>query len=101
MKKVLLVSKLVYHCTVATECECIFGKAIEIQLTKLFMSLFLSSAVCKIFYDNPDVADYYEHVTVGGVAMCVTVCNSRHSRPKTCYNKGICKLYRDTGPLCE
>ncbi|GAA6231001.1 mucin-2-like isoform X1 [Lates japonicus] len=63
--------------------------------------LFLSPAVCEELVNDPDVAEFYEPVPVHGVITCVTICNSLHSRPKTCYNKGTCRVYRDMGPLCE
>ncbi|XP_023279567.1 mucin-17-like [Seriola lalandi dorsalis] len=58
-------------------------------------------SVCKRSAEDDDVADHYEIVHVDGVLTCVTVCDSLHSRPKRCFNKGICRLYRFTGPLCE
>ncbi|XP_032400394.1 mucin-12 [Etheostoma spectabile] len=40
-------------------------------------------------------------VIVDGAIKCVTECNSLHPRPKTCYNKGICRLFSGSGPLCQ
>ncbi|AWO95827.1 putative cell wall protein DAN4-like [Scophthalmus maximus] len=58
-------------------------------------------SVCERSVSESDVAEYYESVSFNGAVICVTVCESLHSHSKTCYNKGICKLHRDTGPLCE
>lgn len=61
----------------------------------------LSPAVCKRMKNDPDMAKDYETVSVNGVLTCVTVCNSLHSHPKRCYNKGLCRVYRQLGPRCE
>ncbi|XP_078020627.1 uncharacterized protein LOC144459816 [Epinephelus lanceolatus] len=58
-------------------------------------------SVCERFVDNEDVVEYYEPVTAGGTITCATVCNSLHPHPKKCYHKGICRVYRNTGPLCH
>ncbi|XP_044198376.1 mucin-3B-like [Thunnus albacares] len=58
-------------------------------------------SVCQRFVDDPEHGKYYEAVSVDGAITCVTVCNSHHSHPKTCYNNGNCRVYRDIGPLCE
>lgn len=72
----------------------------DTELIELFMDLFLSTAVCEGFVENV-IAEYYEPVLVDGKISCVTVCDSLHSRPKMCYSKGHCRVYRDTGPVCE
>ncbi|TDG99929.1 hypothetical protein EPR50_G00199600 [Perca flavescens] len=58
-------------------------------------------SVCKSVVGNSDAVEYYESVLVDGAITCVTVCNSLHPHPKTCYNKGICRLFSSTGPLCQ
>ncbi|XP_071334215.1 mucin-12-like [Trachinotus anak] len=57
--------------------------------------------VCPSAVEDPGVIGYYEIKVVDGVTRCVTVCSSLHSDPKTCYNKGFCRVFRDIGPHCE
>ncbi|XP_068444220.1 mucin-12 [Clinocottus analis] len=57
--------------------------------------------VCEQFVNNTDIAKYYQPVPIDGMITCLTVCHSRHSHHKRCYNKGICTVYKATGPLCQ
>ncbi|XP_045920927.1 mucin-3A [Micropterus dolomieu] len=58
-------------------------------------------SLCERLLDNPDIAEFYEPVSVEGKIICVTACNSQHSHHKKCYNKGICNVFSSTGPYCE
>lgn len=60
----------------------------------------LSSAVCQQVGD-PVLAQYYQAVAVDGIYVCLTACSPRHSSPRICFNKGICRVYLGTGPVCE
>ncbi|KAG8006365.1 hypothetical protein GBF38_005635, partial [Nibea albiflora] len=62
---------------------------------------FFSPAVCDSTVTDPDLAIYYEPVRVEGSVKCVTMCDSRHSDHKKCYNKGECNVYRSVGALCK
>ncbi|XP_074480642.1 mucin-3A [Sebastes fasciatus] len=57
-------------------------------------------SVCEQFVKDPDVSKYYELVNIDGTMTCVTVCHSQHSDHKRCYNSGICRVYKASGPLC-
>nr|XP_043878045.1 mucin-3B-like isoform X2 [Solea senegalensis] len=58
-------------------------------------------ALCLNSVANPDVAQFYEPQTEqNGLLTCVTVCDRSHSTPKTCNNRGDCRVYKDTGPVC-
>ncbi|XP_070711364.1 mucin-17-like [Pempheris klunzingeri] len=56
---------------------------------------------CGHFVEDPDVAQYYQPLPIDGTIACVTVCHIQHSHHKRCYNKGVCKVYKVSGPFCE
>lgn len=62
----------------------------------------LSPAVCDRSSEDPDLADFYEAV-VGDdeKIICVTACDSLSKRYKKCFNKGVCQVFKQTGPLCK
>ncbi|XP_034532776.1 mucin-17-like [Notolabrus celidotus] len=61
----------------------------------------LKTGFCRTHLGDAGLADLYEAVEVDEGLTCVTACNPRHTSSKTCYNKGVCRVFEATGPLCE
>ncbi|KAL3046685.1 hypothetical protein OYC64_004635 [Pagothenia borchgrevinki] len=57
--------------------------------------------VCERIVNDADIVGFHEFANVTGVITCRTVCNSLHTKVKKCYNKGICRVYRNVGALCH
>ncbi|XP_031145836.1 uncharacterized protein LOC116043367 [Sander lucioperca] len=58
-------------------------------------------SICEQFVNESGVSVYYQPVHIDGKITCVTVCHSQHSHHKRCYNRGLCIVYKVTGPLCK
>lgn len=86
------------RCTKLEWTVCLFSSSFRFCLS--FFSCRVP-AVCEKFVEDVDVAEYYQPLQVDGKIRCVTVCHSQHSNHKRCYNKGICIVYKATGPLCK
>ncbi|XP_028419521.1 uncharacterized protein LOC114545453 [Perca flavescens] len=57
--------------------------------------------ICEELVKDTDIAIYYQPVHIDEKITCVTVCHSQHSHHKRCYNRGLCTVYKGTGPLCK
>nr|XP_020511967.1 mucin-3B-like [Labrus bergylta] len=58
-------------------------------------------SVCERLNEDADVTDFYQAAEVNNKVTCVTACHPKHDKHKTCYNKGVCKVFKATGPLCH
>ncbi|KAK0149386.1 Mucin-3B [Merluccius polli] len=59
-----------------------------------------SKGICGSIIPVPALLELYEAKYDKGW-ICVTMCDARHSTPKTCYHSGTCNVYTVIGPLCE
>ncbi|XP_041634881.1 uncharacterized protein LOC121504249 [Cheilinus undulatus] len=55
---------------------------------------------CAQTVEDTAILQYFEPLDVNGMLACVTPCHPRHSTPKTCHNKGLCMVFKGTGPIC-
>ncbi|XP_037537321.1 uncharacterized protein LOC119414295 [Nematolebias whitei] len=59
-------------------------------------------SLCEHPIGNLNAAEHYQVIDDGGMYVCVTRCHKQYpGGPKTCKNKGKCKVYIGLGVVCE